>query len=301
MKCPKCSYLSFDSGERCRNCGYDFSLAIDPATSAELPIRVNEPIGPYADLALHPPGNPGSDPDGRASADELIDLERAAQPSATPLTELPLFHGEGGSARSFGAPPAARSPLAVRRATPEPGRMRSRPPRRKVDEPRLELEPPPARDLGAAGRPGAPLLASTPMPCAGALDRVLAGLIDLSLMAAIDVAVLYFTLRLCNLTAAEIAILPKPPLLGFLALLHGGYFVAFTLSSGQTIGKMLRGIKVVGVRGPVHAGQAVLRTAAYGASALPFGLGFVAGCLGRDRLAFHDRLAETRVVKIGSP
>ena len=27
MKCPKCQYISFDSGDRCRNCGYDFSLA----------------------------------------------------------------------------------------------------------------------------------------------------------------------------------------------------------------------------------------------------------------------------------
>ena len=29
MKCPKCQYFSFDSGDRCRNCGYDFSLALD--------------------------------------------------------------------------------------------------------------------------------------------------------------------------------------------------------------------------------------------------------------------------------
>ena len=29
MKCPKCGYLGFDSGERCRNCGYDFSLVSD--------------------------------------------------------------------------------------------------------------------------------------------------------------------------------------------------------------------------------------------------------------------------------
>ena len=27
MRCPKCSYLSYDDVERCRNCGYDFALA----------------------------------------------------------------------------------------------------------------------------------------------------------------------------------------------------------------------------------------------------------------------------------
>lgn len=26
MKCPKCHYLGFESGDRCRNCGYDFSF-----------------------------------------------------------------------------------------------------------------------------------------------------------------------------------------------------------------------------------------------------------------------------------
>ena len=26
MKCPKCSYLGFETGDRCKNCGYDFSL-----------------------------------------------------------------------------------------------------------------------------------------------------------------------------------------------------------------------------------------------------------------------------------
>jgi uncharacterized RDD family membrane protein YckC len=26
VKCPKCGFLGFDSGDRCKNCGYDFSL-----------------------------------------------------------------------------------------------------------------------------------------------------------------------------------------------------------------------------------------------------------------------------------
>ena len=30
MRCPKCSYLSYDDVERCRNCGYDFALAASP-------------------------------------------------------------------------------------------------------------------------------------------------------------------------------------------------------------------------------------------------------------------------------
>ena len=30
MKCPKCSYLGFETGDRCKNCGYDFSLLSAP-------------------------------------------------------------------------------------------------------------------------------------------------------------------------------------------------------------------------------------------------------------------------------
>ena len=43
MKCPKCLYIGFETGDRCKNCGYEFSLlaAVDePATPAEdLPLR----------------------------------------------------------------------------------------------------------------------------------------------------------------------------------------------------------------------------------------------------------------------
>jgi rubredoxin len=48
MKCPKCQYISFDSGDRCRNCGYEFSLAADAALD-DLPIQNGtEPLGPLA-------------------------------------------------------------------------------------------------------------------------------------------------------------------------------------------------------------------------------------------------------------
>ena len=40
MKCPKCDYLGFETGDRCKNCGYDFSLAADAAPATrDLPLR----------------------------------------------------------------------------------------------------------------------------------------------------------------------------------------------------------------------------------------------------------------------
>ena len=46
MKCPKCAYLGFETGDRCKNCGYDFSLLSAPTSESD---------GPgFEDLSLHP-------------------------------------------------------------------------------------------------------------------------------------------------------------------------------------------------------------------------------------------------------
>jgi uncharacterized RDD family membrane protein YckC len=34
VKCPKCAYLGFETGDRCKNCGYDFSLFSAPASTS---------------------------------------------------------------------------------------------------------------------------------------------------------------------------------------------------------------------------------------------------------------------------
>jgi len=129
-------------------------------------------------------------------------------------------------------------------------------------------------------------------------SRVMAALIDAALLSMLDWVVVYFTLRLCGLTGADIAELPVLPMLAFFLLLNGGYFVAFTTVGGQSIGKMALGIKVITQDdSAVPVGQATLRTLAYLASALPLGAGFLPGVMSADRLALHDRLAHTRVVR----
>ena len=50
MKCPKCDYLGFETGDRCKNCGYDFSLLASPQVepadlSLKSPARDDVPIG----------------------------------------------------------------------------------------------------------------------------------------------------------------------------------------------------------------------------------------------------------------
>jgi uncharacterized RDD family membrane protein YckC len=106
-------------------------------------------------------------------------------------------------------------------------------------------------------------------------------------------------LRVCRLGFAEIMILPLAPLIAFFLLVNGGYLVAFTASGGQTIGKMATSIKVIAEDGlEVMPSQALVRVGGYLASLLPAGLGFVPGLVGPSRRALHDRLANTRVVRL---
>jgi uncharacterized RDD family membrane protein YckC len=268
MKCPKCEYLGFESSDRCRNCGYEFSLSAAP-----------EPESPA--LELRPP----------------LDLDRII---GAPPEDLPLFSGTPGydDEPLIATPSRPRAPLGVRRATPEVPRARVGTP--KLDETMFGVMPAAFRSPGEAAHSSssASALGGTAEIAAAPGRRMMAAFVDGGLLLGVDVAVLYFTLRLCNLMSAEVFQLPLFPLLAFFALLNGGYFIAFTAVGGQSIGKMALGIKVVSDEDlAVPFGRATLRTVAYLASALPLGAGFLPGVLGADRLALHDRLAHTRVVR----
>jgi uncharacterized RDD family membrane protein YckC len=69
--------------------------------------------------------------------------------------------------------------------------------------------------------------------------------------------------------------------------------------TGQTIGKMIVGVRVVGVEGELlTSGAAFLRWIAWFASAVPFMLGFVMAGLRRDKRALHDLIAGSRVERL---
>ena len=127
--------------------------------------------------------------------------------------------------------------------------------------------------------------------------RLLAGLLDLSLLCGIDAAVLYFTTRLVGSSLASVIQLPLVPLAAFLIVFDVGYVVALTAVGGQTIGKMAVGLRVEGSNGePVGPLRALIRTAAYAISVVPLGVGFV-GMFLRSGRTLHDLVADTRVVR----
>ena len=286
MKCPKCQYITFDNGDRCRNCGYEFSLVAE-SPPFDLPIQT------------------GDEPEGPLSVPDPV--------PPSPITQsfdLPLFGGGGvtDDRPLVSAPAVPRAPLSVRKPAPAPSAPR--PPRRgaAVEEPLLDLdaeedEP----DLPVTLRPApvvrpAPGAIETPVT-ASAVARVFAALIDVVLLGALDFVVLHYTLQICRLEYSQIRALPIAPFVSFLLILNGGYLTAFTAAGGQSIGKMAARIKVVPSdpetwTDRVPLGQAILRAFAYLVSALPAGLGFLPALIGTEKRALHDRLAHTRVVKV---
>jgi uncharacterized RDD family membrane protein YckC len=272
MKCPKCGYLGFEHVERCRNCGYDFSLT-ESSDTPELPIRSAESFHEGAldeDLALGEPPIPRTPSRQSAFRRDLEDAPLITRPS----------------------PP--RQPLSVRRATPEV--QRARPTTSRI--PMLDLAD---AALSSAALPQEEEWSPAPggeLEAAPVSARITAATIDLLILAAIDVVVVYFTMQICGLTFEDVSILPRGPLLAFLLVQNGGYLVAFT-AGGQTLGKMAAGIKVVAATEdtPLDLGHSLLRTLVWAMLAVPAGLGFLSALFNDDHRGLHDRFAGTRVVR----
>ena len=325
MKCPKCSYLGFERVDRCRNCGYDFSLSASVPVP-DFAIRRDAETNPIEDLSLidaasewraeRPMSDVGADLDRVFGAPDPAPLRQpvaamslaavAEAPRPALREELPLFGPpipDDEPLITKASPP--RPPLAVRRATPEVPRLRPEPPR---PTPSFDLalevaDPSPAPVMLPAERASAAAIAESweshdGAPDAGVGSRLLAVVVDLLILAAIDAVVVYFTMQLCYLTLDDLSVLPKGPLLAFLLVQNGGYLVAFT-AGGQTLGKMVAGIRVVqsDSEASLDLGHAFLRTVLWVVLAVPAGLGFLTALFSRDHRGLHDRFAGTRVVR----
>src|SRR5262245_5447097 len=280
MKCPKCGYLGFERVERCRNCGYDFSLA-ESYDLPEIQIRDSSPSEqPLEDLVLADP----------------VTTSAVTPGFITPIGELPLGHAADDRPLITRASPP-RTPLSVRRATPEVQRLRPQTARTPI----LDLADE-AEGYRSAANPRSPDWSSERLEgglvAAPLWARLAAAALDLVILAATDVIVIYFTMQICGLTLEDFNVLPKGPLLAFLLVQNGGYLVAFTVG-GQTLGKMAAGIRVVpaAADAPLDLGHSILRTLIWAALLVPAGLGLLTTLFSPDRRGLHDRFAGTRVVR----
>jgi uncharacterized RDD family membrane protein YckC len=131
--------------------------------------------------------------------------------------------------------------------------------------------------------------------------RLGAGLLDAVFLSAIASVVWWGTLRVAQAGPSQIGWAAGVPLALFVAVVAIGYSVLFTAGGGQTLGKMVAGVRVVG-SGPhgtdagLTLGQAAVRAIVAIPSVGCFGLGWWPAFFGRRR-AVHDRVAATRVVR----
>ena len=327
MKCPKCSYLGFETGDRCKNCGYDFSLLAAPPEPPDPDLNLNvadeEEVPPDADRSWMDRLHTGLD--DVTEAHEMPEPALTA-PSSTMMLEppppvraessFPLFdpRQEKDDEPLIKFPAAPRAPLSVRR-TPEQPRLRT--PARPDGPPlslefadesdvsselrlRESLEPidVPSRVSAQSERRAAQ--SDSERDASSLSRRLAAGVTDHAILFGIDLIVLYSTLRMAGLTMGEWASLPPVPMLGFLVLLKLSYFGAFTAACGQTIGKMAARIRVVADDAPLDPARAIRRTIMSGVSLLALGAGFIPALLDPDHRALHDRVARTRVVALPS-
>ena len=131
-------------------------------------------------------------------------------------------------------------------------------------------------------------------------ERVLSGLIDMTFVSLIQLTLFYLT---THLVAQRLGALPTSALvaMGVVgAVLAAGYFLFFWSLSGQTLGKLLTGGRVVdsnGGGGALGASRAALRLVGAVLSAVPLGAGFLGLWTDTERRGWHDRLAGTKVVR----
>jgi uncharacterized RDD family membrane protein YckC len=271
-----------------------------PASEAfELPLKTSPVSPPVEDLSFLDEGILAKTavPAGSKSLEGL----RLPDAAASSEAELPLFGASiPDDLPMISRPSPPRAPLSVRRATPEVPRLRSTPPRAPTldlgfDGPEHQAK---SSDSVRPAPAGGPVAVVDPVgEDASVVARFAAVVTDLLILAGVDIIVVYFTLRICGIGMDDLGALPLAPLVAFLLVQNGGYLVAFT-ASGQTLGKMMAGIRVVSAepRSSMDLGRALVRELIWLALAVPAGLGLLT-VLSRDRRGVHDRFAGTRVVR----
>jgi uncharacterized RDD family membrane protein YckC len=245
---------------------------------------------------------------------EVVAAIAKAQPAAPIMTsELPLFvrdmpdkaiDDEEDLVPLIKVPARPRQPLGVRRTTPDPVKLRAK--YAPQPEPDLldavddvsysPLAPSPLHEepLLHSTEAQAPTVMLAAPIAPGA--RFAAAAIDACLLGTIAAVVTVFTLQLAELPMAQVFDLPLVPMLAFFALIGMGYELLFTAAQGQTIGKMMMGLRVVPDDMPDADRVSVKQAAVRALSLLPLGAGLVATLVGSGQ-AVHDRMAHTRVVR----
>ncbi|MBI3932853.1 MAG: RDD family protein [Acidobacteria bacterium] len=313
MSCPACGGALKGGQDRCPACGtivsppVEGSLAPDPLAGA--PPR--EKVEPLREI-------PGLRKREKTWKDEVRERVRQRRRTRTGEEDLPLFR----ETQDEDSPeePGAPRPRPSESAHPDPYAVTERVQLERLDEMVADLalrpEPRPTLDEDAVGDGSAeegdvgrspaadwprgvevaPALPPVERP-AHPGERLQAAVVDLALLVALWSVVVYFAGRAAQVPVEEL--LPAWPYLGaYLATLGLVYAAYFTGTTGQTLGKIVTGLRVVDTAGrPPGYARAFLRAGVAALGILTVGAGLLPMLVDPARRALHDRLLRTRVVK----
>jgi uncharacterized RDD family membrane protein YckC len=318
VNCPACSEALVKGQDRCPRCGtvvflpVEGALAPDPRLTPS-PRHEGNKGEPMREI-------PGLKKRERTWKDEVRDRVRDRRQRRSGSSDLPLFREDEDApdavpaeTEAAEAAPGIRelggaSDLAVDDLPLRPLDPVTPPPARTVPPPPRPSAPPPARALESTfeeepeeewpveptQRPEALRPVERPARFA---ERVGAAAVDVVLLLGLFAVVVYFAGRAAHVAVP--ALRPAWPFLAgylaFLGLVYAGYFTGTT---GQTVGKIVAGLRVVDAAGhPPGFLKALLRAAMGSAGVAMAGLGAAPMLLDPAGRGLHDRLVKTRVVK----
>lgn len=319
MTCPACSEALKKGQERCPRCGTVVYLPVEGALAPDP--QLTPPARSKGEPLREIPGLKKRE---RTWRDEVRERVRDRRQRRSGSSDLPLFREEEEELASTAAPPepeaaGPRSGISELGGAPDlaaddlplrPIEAPIAPPRpqapilpSRIPPPLAQRAPEPALDddgaeeewpLEPAPRPDALRPVERP---ARIVERVGAAAVDAALLAVLFGVVVYFASR-----AAQVAVprlLPSWPFLaGYLVFLGLAYAAYFTGTTGQTLGKIVSGLRVVDAAGhPPGFLRALVRAAMGTVGIAAAGLGAAPMFLDPAGRALHDRLLKTRVVK----
>ena len=133
---------------------------------------------------------------------------------------------------------------------------------------------------------------------AGFWIRVVAAIVDFAVFWLVNLTLGLLAARMFRVDL-ESALALRSSLAACTVLFVALYVIVLHALEGQTIGKLVVRVRVVGPDDlPPPVGASVLRFFAYFVSLLPFGLGFIMAGLRADRRGLHDLIAGTRVERV---
>jgi uncharacterized RDD family membrane protein YckC len=129
------------------------------------------------------------------------------------------------------------------------------------------------------------------------LSRILSGLIDLLIVGICTGAFVVAADVLSGINLVDgVSILYYGALLMATHVVYSAFFLG---TANQTIGMMMKDLRVVGINGDrPKIGQILGRCAAFLLSWLTLGIGLCWAALNRDAMCLHDKLSRTRVVRL---